>query len=208
MGLPIVYGPAFSSYVRTVRMTLAEKGVEYTLEAVDRDTDEYRAARNPFGKVPAFEHDGVRLYETAAITRYVDEAFDGPSLQPGGALEHARQQQAIGLADAYLYPAAVRGILIPRILVPMRGGQTDEAAVAGAVPGTATALTALDAILGDSDYLSGDDLSLADLHVLPMLEGLTIVPERDAVFAGAPRLGGWVRRMASRPSAIETRPQI
>lgn len=203
-----VYGPAFSSYVRAVRMTLTEKGVEHTLEAVDRDTDEYRAERHPFGKVPAFEHDGVQLYETAAICRYVDEAFEGPSLQPGGALEHARMQQAIGVADSYLYPAAVLGILIPRFLVPMRGGQTDEAKVAASVPGTSTALSALEAILGDQEFLAGAALSLADLHVLPMIEGLTIVPEREAVFAGAPRLGAWVGRMAKRPSAMETRPQI
>ena len=37
---------------------------------------------HPFGRMPAFEHDGFRLFETAAISRYVDEAFAGPALQP------------------------------------------------------------------------------------------------------------------------------
>ena len=37
---------------------------------------------HPFGRIPAFEHDGFRLYETGAIARYVDEAFEGPALQP------------------------------------------------------------------------------------------------------------------------------
>jgi glutathione S-transferase len=31
--------------------------------------------RHPFGKIPAFEHAGFRLYEAGAITRYVDGAF-------------------------------------------------------------------------------------------------------------------------------------
>ena len=83
---PTLYGAAYSVYVRAVRMALAEKGVAYTLVPVDvfapgGPSAEY-LARQPFGKIPAFEHDGFRLYEAGAITRYVDEAFDGPPLQP------------------------------------------------------------------------------------------------------------------------------
>ena len=35
MSRPILYGPAFSTYVRTCRVTLAEKGVDYDLEEID-----------------------------------------------------------------------------------------------------------------------------------------------------------------------------
>jgi glutathione S-transferase len=38
--------------------------------------------RQPFAKVPGFEHDGFALYETQAIMRYVDERFPGTPLQP------------------------------------------------------------------------------------------------------------------------------
>ena len=87
MADPILYGPAFSTYARSVRLALEEKGVPYVLEEIDifsgaNATPEY-LARQPFGKVPALEHDGFRLYETGAILRYVDEAFDGPSLLLG-----------------------------------------------------------------------------------------------------------------------------
>jgi glutathione S-transferase len=47
-------------------------------------------ARHRFGKIPAFEHAGFRLYETGAITRYVDEAFPGPRLQPDDPRDRAR----------------------------------------------------------------------------------------------------------------------
>ena len=35
MADPIVYGPGYSSYVRTVRLALEEKGVAYRLEEFD-----------------------------------------------------------------------------------------------------------------------------------------------------------------------------
>ncbi len=57
-------------------------------------------ARQPFAKVPAFEHDGFRIYETSAIMRYVDEAFDGPALQPADAKGRAIMEQAISVIDS------------------------------------------------------------------------------------------------------------
>lgn len=47
-------------------------------------------ARQPFGKVPAFEHDGFALYEMQAILRHVDEVFAGNGLQPNDAKRRAQ----------------------------------------------------------------------------------------------------------------------
>ena len=58
MADPIVYGPAISTYVRTVRLVLAEKNVAYDLVGVDLLKGEHKSeahlARHPFGKIPAF----------------------------------------------------------------------------------------------------------------------------------------------------------
>ena len=35
MAAPVVYGPAYSTYTRTARLALEEKGVDYKLEEVD-----------------------------------------------------------------------------------------------------------------------------------------------------------------------------
>ena len=75
MAHPIVYGPADCSYVWSARLAHAEKGV--THELVDVPFGAHREqtylSRQPFAKLPAFEHDGFTLYETQAIVRYVDE---------------------------------------------------------------------------------------------------------------------------------------
>ena len=76
-----LYGFPLSTYVRTVHMALVEKGVDFEHLHHAPNTDEMRAV-SPTGKVPAFSHGHYTLYETLAITNYIDEAFDGPSLKP------------------------------------------------------------------------------------------------------------------------------
>ena len=61
----ILYGPAYSTYARTARLALEEKGVAHELHEVDLLTGAGQSpehlARQPWGKVPAFEHDGFAL---------------------------------------------------------------------------------------------------------------------------------------------------
>ncbi|MBK1666775.1 hypothetical protein CKO28_01790 [Rhodovibrio sodomensis] len=94
MANPTIHGPNFSTYVRSVRMALEEKGQAYDLNAVNifagENQNEGHLARHPWGKVPAFEHDGFDIYETTAILRYIDAAFGGGSLQPDDARGLAR----------------------------------------------------------------------------------------------------------------------
>src|SRR6185436_170699 len=78
MGKPRLFGADYSVYVRIVQLTLAAKGVHYDLVPVDIFSADgvpawYRE-HHPFGRIPAFEHDGFRLFEATAITRYIDEA--------------------------------------------------------------------------------------------------------------------------------------
>src|SRR3546814_12774240 len=100
---PVLYGPAYSVYVRIVKIVLAEKDVDHDRVEFDVfDRNDWPAGwleRQPFGLVPAFEHNGFRLYETRAITRYVDEAFPGPRLQPADPQGRARTEQATSVLD-------------------------------------------------------------------------------------------------------------
>jgi len=138
MPTPILYGAAYSVYVRAVRLALAEKGVPYRLVEVDvfaaTGPPAEHLARQPFGKIPAFEHHGFQLYEAGAITRYVDEAFEGPALQPASPWARARMTQAIGIQDAYVYPDLVWGIYVERAEPPRRGRSPDEARIASLLP--------------------------------------------------------------------------
>ena len=125
MARPKLFGADYSVYVRIVQLTLAAKRVDYELVPVDMFAADGMPAwyleQQPFGRIPAFEHDGLRLFETAAIARYVDEAFAGPALQPADVQRRATMNQIIGLLDAYAYRAMVWDVYVERIDKPNDG---------------------------------------------------------------------------------------
>ena len=100
---PIVYGTEFSTYVRSVRMAFEEKAAAYELHDVSVLKGEQKhaahLARNPFGTVPAFAHDGLEVYETSPVLRYVDQVFPGASLTPDDPKARARMNQVISIVD-------------------------------------------------------------------------------------------------------------
>ncbi len=210
MADPVVYGPAYSTYARSVLLTLEEKGVAYRLEEVDIFADANKTpehlARHPFAKVPAFEHDGFALYETCAIMRYVDEAFDGPALQPADAKGRARMEQAISVIDSYAYPSLIGGLVMQRLVAPMLGNECDEAAVADCLPRANTSVEALGAILGDDAYLAGETMSLADLHAVPIFAYATNTDEGAEMIAAQPTMVRWWAAMSARASVAKTQP--
>lgn len=205
---PVLYGAHYSVYTRLARLALAEKGIAYRLEAVDifaegGAPDWYRSL-HPFHRIPAFEHDGLKLFETAAITRYVDEAFDGPALQPDEPGKRAVMNQIIGLFDAYAYRAMVWDIYVERVSKPERGETADEAKISAALPVAKTCLDTLDSLKVAGDFLLGDRLTLADIHAAPMFAYFVKTSEGADMLAELPRLETWWNTMRSRPAFTET----
>jgi glutathione S-transferase len=163
-------------------------------------------ARNPWGKMPAFEHAGQCFYEASAIMRYVDEAFAGPALMPATPAERVRVNQLISVVDSYGYGASITNIFIPRVLVPMLGGKTDEAQIEAAKPTAVLFLAEVNRLLGGTDYFGGKAVSLADLHLLPVLTYLQATPEGQAMMAATPAIGAWMARMNQRNSVKAVMP--
>jgi glutathione S-transferase len=212
MAKPVVYGPAYSTFTRTCRMALEEKGVDYDLVEVDMLNGAHKQpehlARNPFGKVPAFQHGNLGLYETSAITRYVDEAFDGPALEPADAAGKARSAQAFSIIEGYGYGPMIGRIFMQRAVMPMMGQSADEEMIAGAVPEAEACLAALETLIDGNTHLAGDSLSRADLLLVPIYDYMTQIPEGQKVLAAAPNLARWWQTMQSRPSVVKTKPQL
>lgn len=200
-----IYGAPQSTYVRTARMACEEKGVDYDLEVVDIAADDYRAI-HPFAKMPGFRHGDVQLYETPAIGFYIDTTFDGPALQPSDTLGMARMIQWISATCDYGYQALIREVVIPRVLLPMRGQTPDEDAIKAALPRVETFLKTADAQLKESGYLAGDKLSIADLMLVPCVFYLSMLPEGKALLPKYGAVGAWLERMMARPSFAATMP--
>ncbi|WP_119420893.1 glutathione S-transferase family protein [Desertibaculum subflavum] len=206
---PTLFGARYSVYTRIARLTLAEKGADCRLEEVDvfapGGPPPDHAARHPFGRIPALEHDGLSLYETGAIARYVDEAFPGPALQPADPTARARMNQIVSIMDSYAFRTLVWDVFVERVGGPARGRRPDEARIAGALPRAATILQSIDAIRGDAPWFAGAALSLADLWALPMLVLFRLAPEGADALRRLPRLTTWLSAMHERPSVRATR---
>lgn len=199
----VVYGAAYSVYVRVVRMALHEKGVPYDLVPVDVFADEglptNHLARHPFGRIPAFEHDGFVLYETSAITRYVDEAFAGSSLQPEALFERARMNQIIAMLDNYAYLPMVWDVYVQRVLAAEEDA-ADEVRIMAGLDKSRTFLQALSALLLEHRWLAGANVSLADIHAAPIFGLFGEAPEGRALLCEFPKVQAWWQRVQARPS--------
>lgn len=204
-----LFGETYSVYVRFARLVLAEKGVAYDLVPVDifadGGPDPEHLKRHPFGKIPAFDHDGFGLYETLAITRYIDEAFDGPALSPSSPKQRARMNQITALVDSYVYRSMVWGVYTGAISDPREGLPRDDGKISESLKRSATCLDALVELRGDATWMVGEQPTLADFSLAPMLAYFLTVPEVQKLWNTYPTLHTWWDALAARESMVSTK---
>ncbi len=199
-----------STYVRTVKMLLAEKGVTdfrqvplNVLEGEPKSPEHLQ--RHPFGKVPVLDHDGLRILETAAIVRYLNDVLPGRSLVPGTPQDRARMDMIVGLVDSYGYGALVGGVAAYHLFPGFVGGQNDAARQAGIENGRKVIEFAMQT-RGASPYIAGE-LSLADLFLAPVLSYVMMTPDAAAA-TDVPGFSEWWDRVQALPSYKATQPNF
>jgi glutathione S-transferase len=202
----VIHGVPGSPYVQAVLMGLEEKGRSWRLAplAPGASKSPEHLARHPFGRVPAVEHGDFQIYETQAVLRYLDRIYPEPALIPADPRTAARMDQIIGITDWYLMPHVGAPIVFPRVIAPRIGFPADSSKVSEAMPKAQVCIGEIARLLGDQDFLAGDDLSLADLMVAPQLSLTVMCEEGRRLMAPYPALAAWLERMQARPSMIAT----
>lgn len=185
----IIYGDARSTFVRSSRMVCVEKSVAHRLEPIELSAASYRDF-HPFAKMPAMDHGEFRLFEACAIMHYVDENFDGPALQPAHIKGRALMAQWISVNNDYLAKDIGRRFLMQYFIPKGPDGTPDQAVI--------------DAALPDTIYFVGDDVSLADLAIIPILSTVDKVPPGPDLLAACPNIRRWIATMTARQSFTET----
>ncbi len=202
----VVHGIPGSPYVRMVLLALIEKAFPYTFAKMPfggHKTPEY-LTRHPFGRIPAFEHDGLAFYETQAALRYLDRIMPVPELTPRDPKAEARMNQLIGIGDSYMMPDVSAKISFLRLIAPRLGIPVDEAAIAEALPRAKICIGEVARLLGGSRFLAGEVVTLADLMIAPHLDYFEMTPEGHAIMAPHANLMGWLGRMRDRCSMRDT----
>ncbi|WP_048307843.1 glutathione S-transferase family protein [Halomonas sp. PR-M31] len=204
----VLYGFNHSTYVRTVRMLLAEKEADYEQVPLNVLKGEPHSPehleRHPFGKVPVVEHDGLRILETGAIVRYLDAALPGSSFIPEDIKDRARMDMTINLVDAYGYANIIGTVAAYHLFPDLFGPVSDEDYQKG-IENSKRVLTEIMAIRGDSDFIAGDERSLADFFLAPICYQVSPTPDAKKVF-DVPGFDEWWQRIQALPSYQSTDP--
>ncbi|GGA19110.1 SRPBCC domain-containing protein [Dyella nitratireducens] len=200
-----VVGDPRSTYVRSVRMALIEKGISYTLDPQPPHGDIVNAL-NPFGKIPAFRAGDFVLFESSAILRYIDEAHPGPRLMPDTPAERAKVEQWISSINGYGYDAMIRRFLMQFLFPKGPNGTPNRAVINTAIVDMHKQLTILDRAYGERDFLVGHQLSLADLELAPIIAYLVSHPESKDILAPFTNLMRGHAVMVRRASFAQTAP--
>ena len=206
-GTLTLFGDGRSTYTRSVRMALAEKGIAHAHESVPPHSDAVDAI-HPFGLIPVLRDGATTLWETSAMLRYVDEAFDGPSLNPGTLVDRARTETWVSATSAYLYDSMVRRYVLQYIFPKGEGGQPDRAVIDKAAAEMVRQLDALEHACRGRDHLGGAAVSYADLLVTPILSYVALFPEGARLLAERPEIRRTQALMQQRPSFAATQPKL
>jgi glutathione S-transferase len=196
-----IYGIPGSPYVRAALLGCEKKGVAYDFRRMglgDTNQPEH-LARHPFGRIPAFEHDGFALLRDAG-----DPPLYRRCVSRAGLAAVGPPRGGAGICDWYFFPQVTATICFQRLKKPMMGGSTDEDACAAALPDATRCIEAVAQLMGDGPYLAGEELSIADLMLAPHMAFFAMTPEGQTLLAGAPSISDWLARMDARPSMRNT----
>jgi glutathione S-transferase len=197
-----------STYVRTVKMLFAEKGftefnqVPLNVLVGDQKTPEHRQ-RHPFGKIPVLDHGRIRILETSAITRYLNDVLPGRSLVPASPQDRARMDMIIGIIGSYGYKALGEGVAAYHLFPDYVGGKSEAMRSAGIDNGRKVIKLAMET-KGASHFIAGD-LSLADLYLAPVAFYVSLTPDKDVVF-DVNGFAEWWATVQALPSFTKTQP--
>lgn len=175
-----------------VRWALEEAGLPYEARLIGREdqaSDAYRRLQ-PFGQVPAYEEDGLALFESGAIVLHIAERSD--ALLPTDPAARAR-------AKTWMF-AALNTIEPPIMFLNELGqlpadAETARRQNAAATEFVETRLASLSAWLDGRDYLE-DGFTAADLLMTTVLQ----IPRGTGLIEAFPRLEAYRRRCEARPA--------
>lgn len=198
MSLPFYRAPMSTASV--TELVLAELGVPHEGVTVDLKKGDQKkpefAKLNPNKKVPVVVHDGVVVFESAAITIYLGETFGtDKNLWPAAGPKRGEAMKWVVWANVTLGDAIYRWMRNTKDWVP--ADERNAKAGETAKKDLGECLDILDDALAGRSYLLGD-FTLTDAHVSSFMEWL-----HHAQFDASrwKNVDAWAKRCSSRPAA-------
>jgi RNA polymerase-associated protein len=170
---------------------LFEKGMDFEIRDVDLfNKPEDINVMNPYGQVPILVERDLVLYESNIINEYIDERFPHPQLMPADPVMRARTRLFLFNfeRELFVHVQALENSNNQKLIEKGRSTIRDR-------------LTQLAPIMLKNKYMLGEDFSMLDVALAPLLWRLDHYGI-DLPKTAAP-LMKYAERIFSRPAYIE-----
>ncbi len=154
-----LYSGLLDVYSHSCRIILQEKDIECTTEYIKANDDPALLGElNPYAETPTLHDRDLMLYGVSVIIEYLDERFPHPPMMPVDPITRGKARLTISrLRRDWLRPITNLGELSIPVL--------DEALKKSIRDG----LTALSPLMAEEQFFLGQDYSLVDAYLAPLL---------------------------------------
>ncbi len=154
----ILYSGTSCLFSHRCRIVLFEKGMDFEIKHIDDfERQEEVASLNPYGALPILVERDLILYESNIINEYIDERFPHPQLMPADPAMRARARLMLHNLENDLF-SRVRELDNPenKQLEKTRTLVRDN-------------LTQIAPLFSRNRYMMGDDYTMLDVAIAPLL---------------------------------------
>jgi RNA polymerase-associated protein len=190
----VLYSGTTCPFSQRCRFVLFEKGMDFEIRDVDLfNKPEDVSVMNPYGQVPILVERDLILYESNIINEYIDERFPHPQLMPGDPVARARVRLFLFNFEKELF--------VHVSTLESRATKSNEKALEKARAAIRDRLTQLAPVFLKNKYMLGEDFSMLDVAIAPLLWRL------DHYGIDLPKstlpLAKYAERIFQRPAYIE-----
>jgi len=187
----VLYSGTTCPFSQRCRFVLFEKGMDFEIRDVDLfNKPEDINTMNPYGQVPILVERDLVLYESNIINEYIDERFPHPQLMPADPVMRARTRLFLFNFERELF-----------VHVQTLENSNNQKAMEKGRALIRDGLTQLAPTMLKNKYMLGDDFSMLDVALAPLLWRL------DHYGIELPKTAAplmkYAERMFSRPAYIE-----
>ena len=194
-----LYGRRSAFNVQKVAWLVAELGLAHDHLEIGGDfgglDDPDYLARNPHGRVPLIDDDGVIVWESHTILRYLTATRGAELFGPDEPARRCTWERWMDWSLARLQPAFMTGVFWGFYRTPE--ADRNMPAVDARIAECARYMTLLDREIGDKPYLLGDRLTIADIAVGVNFHRYFSI---DIARPNVPNVARWYETLQGRPA--------
>lgn len=193
-----VYGDVKATCTQRVLILLEELNLKYSMKKVDLMKGEQKDPEylklNPFGKVPAIEYGDRTLFESRSILRYIAKN----NLEIEDLLGDTDTDLWLEVESQHFNPPASK-IVYEKVFKKWfdETQKPDEDVLLESVKQLEKVLDIYEERLGNHNYISGDNYTIADISHIPYINQLLRCGYKE-LFKSRTNLYKWVKRIIKR----------